>query len=140
MGHPEKTRALNRTTVAAYDKRLAPCAPSTRFRAASPSFQFPHAHDKIPKLSAPVAQLDRAFGYEPKGREFDSLRAHHSNLCPCFHLGDLIAIHFYNFLWPNVAQLKPQTARLGAFLPKHYVVPQLPCIRIRYRQPRMPQP
>ena len=28
-------------------------------------------------LDAPVAQLDRAFGYEPKGREFESLRAHH---------------------------------------------------------------
>jgi putative transposase len=26
--------------------------------------------------SAPVAQLDRAFGFEPKGREFESLRAH----------------------------------------------------------------
>jgi hypothetical protein len=26
---------------------------------------------------APVAQLDRVFGYEPKGREFESLRAHH---------------------------------------------------------------
>ena len=24
-----------------------------------------------------VAQLDRVFGYEPKGREFESLRAHH---------------------------------------------------------------
>lgn len=23
----------------------------------------------------PVAQLDRAFGYEPKGREFESLQA-----------------------------------------------------------------
>jgi hypothetical protein len=28
---------------------------------------------------APLAQLDRAFGYEPKGREFESLRAHHSS-------------------------------------------------------------
>src|SRR5271155_4053912 len=28
-------------------------------------------------FSAPVAQLDRAFGFEPKGREFESLRAHH---------------------------------------------------------------
>ena len=28
-------------------------------------------------LRAPVAQLDRAFGYEPKGREFESLRARH---------------------------------------------------------------
>ena len=26
---------------------------------------------------APVAQLDRASGYEPEGREFDSLRARH---------------------------------------------------------------
>jgi hypothetical protein len=26
----------------------------------------------------PVAQLDRANGYEPLGREFESLRAHHS--------------------------------------------------------------
>jgi hypothetical protein len=31
------------------------------------------------KNGAPVAQLDRAFGYEPKGREFDSLRARHSS-------------------------------------------------------------
>jgi hypothetical protein len=29
-------------------------------------------------FSAPVAQLDRAFGFEPKGREFESLRAHHN--------------------------------------------------------------
>ena len=28
-------------------------------------------------IGAPVAQLDRASGYEPEGREFDSLRAHH---------------------------------------------------------------
>jgi hypothetical protein len=28
-------------------------------------------------FGAPVAQLDRAFGYEPKGRKFDSCRAHH---------------------------------------------------------------
>ncbi len=27
-------------------------------------------------LSAPVAQRTRAFGYEPKGREFDSLRGY----------------------------------------------------------------
>ena len=29
-------------------------------------------------LSAPVAQLDRACGYEPQGREFESLRARQS--------------------------------------------------------------
>ena len=28
-------------------------------------------------LKAPLAQLDRASGYEPEGREFESLRAHH---------------------------------------------------------------
>jgi hypothetical protein len=27
--------------------------------------------------NAPLAQLDRASGYEPEGREFESLRAHH---------------------------------------------------------------
>ncbi len=29
-----------------------------------------------PSSNAPVAQLDRAFGYEPKGRTFESCRAH----------------------------------------------------------------
>jgi hypothetical protein len=36
---------------------------------------------------APVAQLDRASGYEPEGRVFESLRAHHriqSNLLSQF--------------------------------------------------------
>jgi hypothetical protein len=32
---------------------------------------------EVPRNSAPVAQLDRASGYEPEGREFESLRAHH---------------------------------------------------------------
>ena len=27
--------------------------------------------------TAPVAQLDRVLGYEPSGREFESLQAHH---------------------------------------------------------------
>ncbi len=30
---------------------------------------------------APVAQLDRATGYEPVGRAFESLRAHHKFFC-----------------------------------------------------------
>ena len=33
----------------------------------------------VPRNSAPVAQLDRASGYEPEGREFESLRAHHKS-------------------------------------------------------------
>jgi hypothetical protein len=32
---------------------------------------------------APLAQLDRASGYEPEGREFESLRAHHSLSITC---------------------------------------------------------
>ena len=28
-------------------------------------------------IKAPVAQLDRVLGYEPRGREFESLRARH---------------------------------------------------------------
>ena len=31
----------------------------------------------VVSVFAPVAQLDRAPGYEPGGREFESLRAHH---------------------------------------------------------------
>ena len=33
-------------------------------------------------LLAPVAQLDRVPGYEPGGREFESLRAHHATKKP----------------------------------------------------------
>ena len=33
--------------------------------------------------NAPVAQLDRASGFEPEGREFESLRARHSPQCLC---------------------------------------------------------
>ena len=32
----------------------------------------------LPQRRAPLAQLDRASGYEPEGREFESLRARHS--------------------------------------------------------------
>src|SRR5713226_1269046 len=35
------------------------------------------AAEKLPRI-APLAQLDRASGYEPEGREFESLRARHS--------------------------------------------------------------
>ena len=33
-------------------------------------------------INARVAQLDRAFGYEPKGREFESCHARHFNREP----------------------------------------------------------
>ena len=44
--------------------------------------------------SAPVAQLDRASGYEPEGREFESPRAHHS-----LNLNDLISVNFTLTVW-----------------------------------------
>jgi hypothetical protein len=38
--------------------------------------------DKAAETDAPVAQLDRAFGYEPKGRTFESCRAHYEGQTP----------------------------------------------------------
>ena len=50
----------------------------------SASFSFLDTHmgctDNAPasnQVYAPVAQLDRVLGYEPSGREFESLRARH---------------------------------------------------------------
>ena len=39
------------------------------------SFRLKQAR-QLNKTYAPVAQLDRVFGYEPKGRGFESLRGH----------------------------------------------------------------
>ena len=33
--------------------------------------------ESIPHPCAPIAQLDRASGYEPEGRPFESVWAHH---------------------------------------------------------------
>src|ERR1700683_4620456 len=49
-------------------------------------------------LCAPVAQLDRATGYEPVGRAFESLRAHHFkfnefNQLPPSWLEHLVSVH-----------------------------------------------
>ena len=35
-------------------------------------------HENPRLIFAPVAQLDRVLGYEPSGREFESLQARHS--------------------------------------------------------------
>ena len=40
-----------------------------------------------------VAQLDRASGYEPEGREFESLRAHHTIPSDESALLSLICLH-----------------------------------------------
>ena len=39
---------------------------------------MPWRHQDNTQPHAPVAQLDRVPGYEPGGREFESLRARHS--------------------------------------------------------------
>jgi hypothetical protein len=68
---------------------------------------------------APVAQLDRASGYEPEGREFESLRAHHSS--------NLVQP---NLVQPNLVQPKNKTSqtplslgtnRSNRFLPRETV-------------------
>ena len=41
-------------------------------------FRYNQIHGRSVHSIAPLAQLDRASGYEPEGREFESLRAHHS--------------------------------------------------------------
>jgi hypothetical protein len=46
----------------------------------------PHAnHFTVEYRHAPVAQLDRASGFEPEGREFESLRARHFFQTFVFH-------------------------------------------------------
>ena len=49
-----------------------------KIRSNGQSFSFGIRIVKL--IRGPVAQLDRANGYEPLGREFESLRAHHTRL------------------------------------------------------------
>ena len=84
--------------------------------------------------------ISRLDGYEPKvGSSTLSGRTILIS-APAFILGDLLASNFYNFLWPNVAQIKPQTACLRPLLPKLNVLPQLSRVRIRYCEARMSEP
>src|SRR5437879_13428143 len=54
----------------------------------SSNFRYNHQRISLHERSAPLAQLDRASGYEPEGREFESLRAHH------LYIFDIFASHF----------------------------------------------
>jgi hypothetical protein len=45
---------------------------------------------------APLAQLDRASGYEPEGREFESLRARHSFGAASFFVSAAFCYFLYN--------------------------------------------
>ena len=50
------------------------------------------------RFRAPVAQLDRASGYEPEGREFESLRAHQLTLFQSVDCSPLRTVHGIGFL------------------------------------------
>ena len=50
---------------------------SPPFRSAIPFLDSNNEQAESMIPLAPVAQLDRAFGYEPKGRTFESCRAHY---------------------------------------------------------------
>ena len=61
---------------------------------------------------APVAQLDRAPGYEPGGREFESLRAHQFNeLNQCIGRGRLFLTGWLGKSDQQVAGLVPNFGR-----------------------------
>ena len=61
---------------------------------------------------APLAQLDRASGYEPEGREFESLRARHNfnsvraseTGCPLLIVRELCGLYF---LWGGIDVFAP---------------------------------
>ena len=70
-----------------------------------------------PRISAPVAQLDRASGYEPEGREFDSLRAHHlRNKNSVFREARLATRRRFSLDFPRRARPRgPQLHPLSSF-------------------------
>src|SRR5687768_13873992 len=68
--------------------------------------------DRMRARNAPVAQLDRVPGYEPGGREFESLRARHLN-----EKGQLLVALFRLVDWAGVIRThtaKPCRVRRGA--------------------------
>ena len=73
MGHCESTFAATGSAEigARFEKPSRSAFSAKRF------FAIINRRLFLPCKSAPLAQLDRASGYEPEGREFESLRAHH---------------------------------------------------------------
>ena len=49
-------------------------------------------------IHAPVAQLDRVLGYEPRGREFESLRARHTLNLTIIYSGKIMTDEYENFI------------------------------------------
>ena len=69
--------------VSSFPPPLRVTSRPSRLKIPSSIFYFPNFHlfpiflSVFLSVTAPVAQLDRASGFEPEGREFESLRAHH---------------------------------------------------------------
>lgn len=64
---------------------------------------------QVKKIYAPVAQLDRVPGYEPGGREFESLRVRHSSKRCMLRL-----VHYY---FPYIHAPVAQLDRVSGFEP-----------------------
>lgn len=69
-GHTGK----NTVKLASEHKKLQNFGDKGQYRPFSPSYKRGNLY--TPLFHAPVAQLDRVTGFEPVGREFESLRAH----------------------------------------------------------------
>ncbi len=73
----EPSRYSTETAVARRSDRAVARAPRTRTHTRQLVVGTSERSDDTLSPCAPVAQLDRATGFEPVGRGFDSLRAHH---------------------------------------------------------------
>ena len=52
-------------------------------------------YERSRERHAPVAQLDRVFGYEPKGRGFESLLAYQQHEHILFRFGSIVFVFLY---------------------------------------------
>ena len=79
---------------------------------------MPAAHSSL----APLAQLDRASGYEPEGREFESLRAHHSFKHIAQFPSDSVSCSFVHVSENVARKIKSEPALIRAKFAKFHVI------------------
>ena len=110
------------TTLEALDPRRRKAV-----RAAGPTGK-PHAFTANPcdnmRPAAPVAQLDRVLGYEPRGRAFESLRAHQeSRACrdagPCLLQVTDSSKRSRGFIDPASTSRHTASIRISVFAARH---------------------
>jgi hypothetical protein len=68
--------------------------------------------------------ISRPQGYEPEGREFESLRARHSKTRPHIRLRGSLRVDRNDVLWTHVDQLEAQPGPLAPFLTPRQVISQ----------------